>query len=139
MCYFNGYGVAKDMVEAVKWLRKSADQGYADAYFDLGECYRNGYGVTKDMVEAVKWLRKSANLGYVDAQFRLGFCYANGLGVEKNMVEAYAYFKLAGITDEVARNNLAILEKGLSPVARIRGQQRAKEMQKEIEAKRAGK
>jgi hypothetical protein len=59
------------------------------------------------------------------------------------MIEAYAYFNLAGITDEYARKNRDVLDKKLSPEAALRGQQRTKEMQKEIdakiEAKKAGK
>jgi len=59
--------------------------------------------------------------------------------VEKDNVEAYAYFNLASSTDEDARNNRGMMEKGMSPDARLRGQQRAKELQKEIEAKIATK
>ena len=57
----------------------------------------------------------------------------------KDLVEAYAYYKLAGITDEDARKMAAVLEKGMSPDARLRGQQRTKELQKQIEAKIASK
>jgi TPR repeat protein len=138
-CYFNGIGVAKNLDEAVKWFRKAADQGYVKAQSDLGACYFNGSGVAKDLVEGVKWYRNAADQGYDLAQFDLGLCYRNGEGVAKNEVEAYAYFNLAGITIEVARKNLAILEKEMSPDARIRGQQRTNELQKEIEAKQAGK
>ena len=60
-------------------------------------------------------------------------------GVLKDEIEAYAYYNLAGITYEKARNNLTTLEKKLSPEARLRGQQRTKELQKEIEAKIAAK
>ena len=28
-CYSNGYGIGSDSVEAVKWYRKAAEQGYA--------------------------------------------------------------------------------------------------------------
>ncbi|MBQ8274026.1 MAG: sel1 repeat family protein [Bacteroidaceae bacterium] len=45
--------------EAVKWYRKSAKQGDADALCNLGECYANG-GAFLDYAEAVKWYRKSA-------------------------------------------------------------------------------
>ena len=34
--YDNGRGVPKDDAEAVKWYRKAADQGNADALVDLG-------------------------------------------------------------------------------------------------------
>ena len=53
--YDNGQGVAKDEVEAVKWFRKAADQGEADAQNNLGNMYANGQGVAKDEVEAYKW------------------------------------------------------------------------------------
>ena len=138
-CYFNGRGVAKDEVEAVKWYRKAADQEDAKAQLNLGYCYFNGRGAAKDEVEAVKWYRKAADQGHAKAQFNLGTCYRNGHGVAKDEVEAYAFYNLAGITNENARKNLAILEKGMSPDARLRGQQRSKELQKEIETKIAAK
>ncbi|MDR1485938.1 MAG: hypothetical protein LBT09_14095 [Planctomycetaceae bacterium] len=31
VCYLDGEGVKKDYAEAVKWLRKVAEQGYAEA------------------------------------------------------------------------------------------------------------
>jgi len=59
--------------------------------------------------------------------------------VAKDFVEAYAYWNLAGITVEDARTNLAILEKKMSRDEIASGQQRTKQLQKEIEAKQAGK
>ena len=38
-CYFEGKVVAKDKAEAVRWFRKAADQGYADAQCWLGKWY----------------------------------------------------------------------------------------------------
>ena len=67
-CYYNGYGVAKDLVQAVYWWRKAADQGFAPAQYNLGWCYYNGYGVAKDLKQAVYWLRKAADQGYKDAK-----------------------------------------------------------------------
>ena len=32
----------KDMKEAIKWFRKSAEQGFVDAQAALGQCYRTG-------------------------------------------------------------------------------------------------
>ena len=94
--YRNGYGVAKDYVEAVKWYHKAAEQGYASAQSNLGFMYRNGYGVTKDDVEAVKWYRKAAEQGNATAQYNLGFMYYRGKGVRKDYdVAAYVWFTLA--------------------------------------------
>ena len=61
--YYEGRLVPKDNAEAVKWFRKSADQGNAISQCDLGLCYFKGDGVQKDRVEASKWLRKSADQG----------------------------------------------------------------------------
>ena len=36
-CYQNGTGVVKDEVEAVKYYKMAADQGYANAQYNLGE------------------------------------------------------------------------------------------------------
>ncbi len=43
-----GYG------KAVNWLKKSADNEYIDAKFQLGICYKNGYGVKRDYSRAAK-------------------------------------------------------------------------------------
>ena len=135
--YSHGIGMAMDKNEAVKWCRKAADQGYVQAQYRLGDCYFLGEGVAEDLVEAVKWYRKAADQGYYLAQTMLGDCYTHGKGVAKDEVEAYALYSLAGIKAEDARKNLAILEKGMSPDARIRGQQRTKELQKVILANEA--
>lgn len=133
LCYAKGEGVTKDFVKAVSWYRKAAEQWYALAQSNLGYCYANGEGVETDKEQAVLWYRKAAEQGNAVAQYNLGLCYINGEGVAKDVIEAYAYWSLAGITAEAARKNLAILEKQMSPDARLLGQQRAKQMQKEIE------
>ena len=55
-CYFNGYGIKKDLREAVKWYRKSAEQGIAQAQYNLGVCYKKGEGVIQNYVKAYAWL-----------------------------------------------------------------------------------
>jgi TPR repeat protein len=135
LCYSNGAGVAKDEVAAVKWFRKAADQGNADAQAALGVCYNKGEGVNQDDAEAIKWHQKAADQGNAKAQYNLGLQYFLGHGVPKNLVEAYAYINLAGISNEEYRKQLGVLEKYLTPEDRLKGQQRAKVLQKEIEAK----
>jgi len=54
--------------EAVKRYRKEAEQGDADAQWNLGWHYENGWGVTQDDAEAVKWFRKAAEQGNAQAQ-----------------------------------------------------------------------
>ena len=137
--YAKGLGLPKDFVQAVTWYRMAADQGYAQAQFNLGIRFEKGEGVAKDFVQAVFWYRKAAEQGDAEAQFNLGYSYDNGEGVPKDEIEAYAYYNLAGITHQSARKNLAILEKKMSRDEIASGQQRTKQLQKEIEAKQAGK
>ena len=96
--YFNKgveYYENNNYAEAVKWFRKAAEQGYADAQFSLGCCYYAGDGVTKNITEAVKWFRKAAEQGLANAQFNLGACYAIGEGVTKNLTEAAKWYRKA--------------------------------------------
>ena len=139
VCYRNGKGVAKDQVEAVKWFRKAADQGLAEAQGNLGFCYDNGKGVAKDQVEAVKWFRKAADQGLAVAQFNLGVCYLYGHGVVKDLNVAYAYWSVAGITNENVRNNLARIERQMSAGQIADGKKRAAELQKQIDTRIAAK
>lgn len=131
--------VKQNRGEAVKWFRKAADGGHASSQAYLGRCYEIGQGVTKDQGEAIKWWHKAAEQGNAMALNCIGACYDNGDGVAKDEVEAYAYFNLAGITDEDARKQRDKVGERLSPEARLRGQQRTKELRKEIEAKIAAK
>ena len=93
--YAEGYGVAKDEREAVKWYRKAAEQGQARAQCNLGRMYANGRGVPKDDYEAVKWYRKAADQGDATGQCSLGVCYAEGCGVAKDEREAVKWYRKA--------------------------------------------
>ena len=65
--YFWGHGVPQDNTEAVKWLRKAADQGNANAQYDLGIAYFKGLGVPQDYPIAYMWLSLGAAGGNKDA------------------------------------------------------------------------
>jgi hypothetical protein len=135
-CYYHGVGVLKDPVEAVKWYHKAAEQGFVDAQLFLVRCYDDGIGVPKDSVEADKWFRWSAEHGDVNAQYNLGRCYSIGERFTKDVVEAYAYYNLAGITLEEARENRDKLERTMTPSQREAGLKRSKELQAAIEARK---
>jgi len=47
----------------VKWQRKAAEQGYADAQLLLGLLYSSGKGVPQDFVQARMWLSLAAVAG----------------------------------------------------------------------------
>jgi hypothetical protein len=50
-------GCEKNEVEAIQWLKKSAESGYADGQFNLAVCYAAGLGVPKDE----KYLKPSSS------------------------------------------------------------------------------
>ena len=90
---YNGDGVANPDEE--KWFRKAAEQGDANAQFNLGICYYDGKGVAKNPAEAVKWFRKAAEQGDARAQVQLGVCYEGGAGVTRNHFEAVKWYRKA--------------------------------------------
>ena len=53
-------------------LRLKAEQGDAEAQFNLGYMYTEGLGVPLDNQEAVRWYRLAAEQGFANAQFNLG-------------------------------------------------------------------
>ena len=61
----------EDYAEAVKWYRKAAEQGHAEAQYLLGVMYNNGNGVIKDFQEARKWYQKAAEQGHEGAEMAL--------------------------------------------------------------------
>ena len=67
--YVHGRGVPLDYAHALIWLRKAAEQGYADAQNNLGVMYRDGsHGVPEDYAQALVWCLKAADQGNADAQ-----------------------------------------------------------------------
>lgn len=122
-----------DPTEAVRWFRKAAVQGDPDGQYRLGSAYASGVGVREDKSEAAKWYLKAAEQGLTIAQYMLGHAYETGEGVPKDEIEAYAYFNLAGATDKDARGRVSDLEESMPPNIRLLGQQRTRELRKEMQ------
>jgi TPR repeat protein len=137
-CYASGYGVPKDEKQAFEWLNRAAKQDNLSAIYKISTMYNRGEGVDTDNVKSTIWLRKGAALGSAECLYDLGVCYEYGTGVTKDEVEAYACYNIAAISIGQARHNLEAIEKKLPTEARLRGQQRSRELQREIEAKKAG-
>jgi hypothetical protein len=76
-------------------LRKLADQGDADAQWQLGILYHEGETVPKDDAMAVQWFERAAEQGYVSAQTTLGAYYEAGRGVTQDFSKAYFWSVLA--------------------------------------------
>jgi TPR repeat protein len=67
-----------DYATAFEEMLPIAEQGDANAQFNLGFMYDNGEGVPQDYAEAVRWYRLAAEQGNAFAQVNLGIMYANG-------------------------------------------------------------
>ena len=53
----------QDDTEAVKWVKKAAENGSADGQFKLGLAYLIGLGIQKDRTLAKEWLGKACDNG----------------------------------------------------------------------------
>ena len=84
-----------DYSTALICFQQAADQGYADAEFDLGIMYMYGYGVEQSYENAAQYFQLAADHGHAEAQFDLGLMYGNGYGVEQSYEKAAQYFQLA--------------------------------------------
>ena len=62
--HFFGFGVEQDYGEALRLFRLSAEKGYKDGIFAVGECYYLGTGVEKDLKAAAEWYRKALDAGF---------------------------------------------------------------------------
>ena len=61
--YGKGQGVVQDYKEAVRWFRKAAEQGDAEAQYNLGAMYDIGQGVVQDYTRAHMWMNIAASSG----------------------------------------------------------------------------
>lgn len=123
--YDNGFGVAKDVREAVRWYRRAAEEHRGDGatpatllpvkdFFHAFESYRSaaqrgdlsaqlylalaydtGRDVSSSPVEAVRWYRIAARAGSAAAACNLGRLFHNGDGMPKDSAEAAIWFRSA--------------------------------------------
>jgi hypothetical protein len=93
--YYYGRGVPQDYAEALGWFRKAADQGDAEAQYDVGSRYYYGQGVAQDYAEALRWYRKAADQGEARAQCGLGSMYYYGQGTQQDRAEAAKWYRQA--------------------------------------------
>jgi general secretion pathway protein A len=110
--YTGGYNFDRqgNYKEAMKYYRKAAEQGHAQAQNSLGFMYSEGHGVEQDYKEAIKWYRKSAEQGHAQAQNSLGVMYSEGRGVEQDYYEAVRWCRKAAEQGHAqAQANLCIM------------------------------
>ncbi len=88
-------------------LRRLAEQGDADAQWNMGVRYHHGDGVPQNDAVAVQWFQRAAEQGYVLAQGALGADYWAGRGVPRNLSKSYFWSTLAMVQgDETSKSRL---------------------------------
>ena len=70
-----------DDAEAVRWYRKSAEQGYPQARYDLGYMNYYGYGVPQNRAEAYRLFEEAAAQGNENAKQALE-CSRKGISID---------------------------------------------------------
>ena len=76
--------IDKDYTLALKWFKKSANNGHSRAQNALGNMYYYGRGTKENLTKAKDWFEKSAKQGDYLGQTNLGYIYRHGEGVKIN-------------------------------------------------------
>lgn len=152
--YGRGMGVEKDEKIGDSWLQLADEQDYLNnkqnkkaetpegPYLGWHPTYMRlnriiAPGAPRDISNAVSWWRDAAMSGDARAQYNMAVRYYFGRGVAADEVEAYAYLNLAAIVDSEAADMWSRTFRDVSPKVANEGQKRTRELQLEIEAKRA--
>jgi TPR repeat protein len=91
-------------------LIRSAEQGNAEAQFNLSQNYMDGHVFTQSWPETIKWLRASAEQGFLDSQANLGALYYVGKGVPRDYSQAVLWSQKAADQGNVkAEYNLGLM------------------------------
>ena len=95
MMLMRGEGTVARPEEAVKWLRRAADNQMTHAQFAYGELFERGDLVPRSLEEANKWYERAAAGGHVEAQRALATNYFTGRGVARDYGRAFTWYKKA--------------------------------------------
>ena len=111
LAYHSGILLKNDEVEALRLLRKAADQGFVAAQESLGIFYATGVGMEQpNPSEALSWYMAAARHGSVDAATNIASMYAMGAGIPKDMGAAIRWFRQAADAGgATAQYNLALI------------------------------
>jgi len=109
-------------------LRRLAEQGDADAQWNMGVLYHTGEGVPQDDAQAVQWFERAAEQGHLPAQASLGAYYWAGRGVPRDLSKAY-FWSLLALTqgDESMKSRLEPLASQMTRSQVLAARQQAEE------------
>ncbi|MDR2015476.1 MAG: sel1 repeat family protein [Azoarcus sp.] len=98
--------------QGVQWFQKAAEQGLADAQYELGYMHSTGWCVAEqNITEALKWYTRAAEQEHFPAQTQLARIYA---GCDQLTDPDYAealkwYLKIAERGDGTAQYNIGVM------------------------------
>lgn len=133
-----GDGIAKDEKRGIALLEKAARAGQSAAAFRIGMLLANGdNGVARDPDRALAYFRAGAAGGEAEAFFNIGAAYGSARGVKRDYAEALGWLIVARQrgADASAEQNLRTQIKSRADWI-ARGEQRAKEIEKEFAGKK---
>ncbi len=102
--------------EAISLLTRAADEGSAEAQYELAKLYEQGLGVEADPARALELYRQSASQNFPDAINDLGFLtYQGALGLRADKKAALRLFELAADLrhPQAMYNFAALIDDGL--------------------------
>ena len=76
----------------MQYFQAAAEQGNADAIYNIGYSYYFGEGVKQDDDKALEYFRTAAEMGQPNAMFVIGESYAEGKGSEKDLDQAAEWY-----------------------------------------------
>ena len=79
----------------IEFLMTAAEQGNANAQFNLGAMFAEGNGVSQDYEIAVGWFTKAANNGDAIAQYTLGNLHTTGEYISTDYKKAIEWYEKA--------------------------------------------
>jgi TPR repeat protein len=92
--------------ETFEETKVRADQGDAEAQYNLGVMYDDGKGVPRNDAKAFEWYTKAAEQGHADSQYNLGVIYTIGRGVPKNYAKIFELYTKAAEQGHVNAKNV---------------------------------
>ncbi|MFU8837160.1 MAG: tetratricopeptide repeat protein [Thiohalomonadaceae bacterium] len=90
--YEQGQGVARDLEQALRWYQRAAEQGLAEAQYQLAYLLAEA---EISPVAAAEWMAKAADQGMVEAQYLMGMIHAEGIGVAQDTRQARRWLEKA--------------------------------------------
>ena len=89
-----GLGVPPSEEEGIAWLRKAAELGSSQAYYELGTVYYTGIAdvLEEDAEKAFELFERAAQNKHVAAMYMMADCLAEGEGVTRDVARAVPLF-----------------------------------------------